>query len=402
MVRALSPSSLISTLARDFVVPIVGGSRANRRDWAGLTSLAVETIADRLRDGDVADFMRFRLVCTLWMAGSGTEKPRELGERVIDHRFHPRQWILLTEPAPEATPTRRKLLNVTTRKIIKVDLPELAGHAVVPGPAGAPEGMLVLRDETNLVVRLLNPLTRHVVDLPTLQTLQPADSRWGPIPFAFREDHVVTAAGFADASTIVVYFGHINQIAVAKPGDALWTLVGGLYPEFPLRSTATFQGRFYCVDRTKLLVVDLEQRPRPQLVVAANMERQFRTVSLVDDGGRLMAVCSRDRVVRFDARRSSSLETQIELFHVDMEEETLLPILDLGKRAIFTGPRGAVLLPRTNYYFSVDRGTVYFRFTKSQRHFGAFHVHRHHTGYIASIWGRLAEHVASYATAGIK
>jgi len=169
-------------------------------------SLAVETIADPLRDGDVADFMRSRLVCTLWMAGSGTEKPRE---RVIDHRFHPRRWILLTEPAPEATPTRRKLLNVTTRKIIKVDLPELAGHAVVPGPAAAPEGMLVLRDEMTLVVRLLNPLTRHVVDLPTLHTLQPGCC-WGPIPFAFREDHEVTAAGFADASTVVVYFGHIN------------------------------------------------------------------------------------------------------------------------------------------------------------------------------------------------
>jgi hypothetical protein len=79
----------------------------------------------------------------------------------------------------------------------------------------------------------------------------------------------------------------------------------------------------------------------------------------------------------------------------------LLPILDLGKRAIFTGPHGAVLLPRTNYYFSVDRGTVYFRFGKSQRHFGAFHVRRHHMGYIASIWGRLTKHVASYATAGI-
>jgi hypothetical protein len=260
--------------------------------------------------------------------------------------------------------------------------------------------MLVLRDEMTLIVRLLNPLTRHVVDLPTLHTLQPGCC-WGPIPFAFREDHEVTATGFADASTVVVYFGHINQMAVAKPGDACWTLVGGLDPEFPLRSTATFQGRFYCVDRTKLLVVNLEQRPRPQLVVAANMERQFRTVSLVDDGGRLMAVCSRDRVVRFGARRSS-LETQIELFHVDLEEEMMLPILDLGKRAIFTGPRGAVLLPRTNYYFSVDRGTVYFRFGKSQRHFGAFHVRRHHTGYIASIWGRLAEHVVSYATAGIK
>jgi hypothetical protein len=49
------------------------------------------------------------------MNDSGTKKPRELGERVIDHCFLPRQRILLTEPAPEATRTRRKLLNVTTR-----------------------------------------------------------------------------------------------------------------------------------------------------------------------------------------------------------------------------------------------------------------------------------------------
>jgi hypothetical protein len=367
-----------------------------------VTSLAVETIADRVRDRDVADFMRFRAVCKLWMAGSSTQKPRELGEHVIDHRFHPRRWILLTEPpAPEdtPTPTRRKLLNVTTREIIKVHLPELAGHAVIPGPAAAPEGMLVVCEMTTLVVRLLNPLTRHVVDLPSLQTLQTADRHWGPIPFAFRVNHVVTAAGFADASTVVVYFGRINQMAMVKPGDALWTPVGGLNPEFPLRSTATFQCRFYCVDRTNLMVLDLDQR---QLVVAADMVQQFRTVSLVDDSGRLMAVCSLEQVVRFGAR-SSLTETQIELFHVDLEKGTLLPILDLGERAIFTGPRGAVLLPRTNYYFSVDRGTVFFRFCKShQPHFGAFHVHSRHTCYVASTWRRLGEHVASYATAGIK
>ena len=98
--------------------------------------------------------MRFRLVCKLWMKGSGTKKPHELGERVIDHRFHPHQWILVTEPAPEATPTRRKLLNVTTRKIIMVDLLELDGHAVLPGPDAASKGMLVVRERT-LVVCLL-------------------------------------------------------------------------------------------------------------------------------------------------------------------------------------------------------------------------------------------------------
>jgi hypothetical protein len=74
---------------------------------------------------------------------------------------------LLTEPTPEATPTRRKLLNVTTQKIIKVDLPELDGHAVLPSPDAASEGMLVVREKT-LVMCLLSHLTRHVFDLPTL------------------------------------------------------------------------------------------------------------------------------------------------------------------------------------------------------------------------------------------
>ena len=108
--------------------------------------------------------MRFCLVCKLWMKGSGTKKPRELSERVIDHRFHPRQWILLTEPAPKATPRCHKLLNVTTRKIIKVDLPELDGNAVLLGPDAASEGMLVVCERT-LIMCLLNLLTRHVVDL---------------------------------------------------------------------------------------------------------------------------------------------------------------------------------------------------------------------------------------------
>jgi hypothetical protein len=32
----------------------------------------------------------------------------------------------------------------------------------------------------------------------------------------------VTAAGFADTSTVVVYLGNANQLVVAKPGDVRW------------------------------------------------------------------------------------------------------------------------------------------------------------------------------------
>jgi hypothetical protein len=36
----------------------------------------------------------------------------------------------------------------------------------------SPEGMLVLRDEANLVIRVLNPLTSHVINLLSVKTLQ--------------------------------------------------------------------------------------------------------------------------------------------------------------------------------------------------------------------------------------
>jgi hypothetical protein len=106
-------------------------------------------------------------------------------------RFHPHWSILLTEPPSKATPTRRKLLNIITRKIIKVDLPELDGHAVLLGPDAALEGMIVVRERT-LVMCLLNLLTRHVVNLPTLQP----GSRRGPILNVFHEDHKETVGDF--------------------------------------------------------------------------------------------------------------------------------------------------------------------------------------------------------------
>jgi len=41
---------------------------------------------------------------------------------------------------------------------------------------------------------------------------------------------------------------------------------------------------------------------------------------------------------------------EIDLFHVNLQEQMLLPIYDLGERVVFTRPPGAVLLPSTKYY----------------------------------------------------
>ncbi|KAF0905860.1 hypothetical protein E2562_008895 [Oryza meyeriana var. granulata] len=65
---------------------------------------------------------------------------------------------------------RRCFLNVSTGKSILIDLPELHGHGVF-GPTA--EGLLLLLDKVTSVVRLLNPLTRHLPEFPPLIPLRP-------------------------------------------------------------------------------------------------------------------------------------------------------------------------------------------------------------------------------------
>jgi hypothetical protein len=56
--------------------------------------------------------------------------------------------------------------NIVMMKTIKIDMQVLRNHAVVAGSEVALESMLVLRDEANLFIHVLNPLTGHVIDHP--------------------------------------------------------------------------------------------------------------------------------------------------------------------------------------------------------------------------------------------
>jgi hypothetical protein len=67
------------------------------------------------------------------------------------------------------TPDHRLLfLNVSTGQCIRALLPELHGCRVLGSTA---EGLLVLLDRASYVVRLLNPLTCQVIDLPPATTV---------------------------------------------------------------------------------------------------------------------------------------------------------------------------------------------------------------------------------------
>jgi len=181
-------------------------------------------IAERALDTDEKDLIRFRAVCSAWRDSFG-------GENRINRGTHPRRWILLLPEDSYAATRHRKFANIATGECIHLqNLHHLANHTVAEGSHANPEGMLVLRDNTSFVVRLFNPLTRQLTDLPSLKTLvdgveggddqQMSDQE-------FRQLHKVTAAGFVGGSNskLVLYLDAIKTIAVAKPGDEAWEVV---------------------------------------------------------------------------------------------------------------------------------------------------------------------------------
>jgi hypothetical protein len=95
---------------------------------------------------------------------------------------------------------RRLFLNVTTGQCIRVRLPELSGHSVF-GPTA--EGLLVLLHRSSYAIRLLNPLTGQVADLPPATTLMyRMSSRDDPVEeYDLREQFKILAASLADDST---------------------------------------------------------------------------------------------------------------------------------------------------------------------------------------------------------
>uniref|UniRef100_A0ACD5YZK4 Uncharacterized protein n=1 Tax=Avena sativa TaxID=4498 RepID=A0ACD5YZK4_AVESA len=352
------------------------------RDWAALPSDLVEDVANLLLDNDVADLICFRLVCKPWKDTVKLE-----ANALLDHRYHPRRWILL--PRSEDNSTSCMFLNVITRKTIEMDLEALGNHAVVAGSAAAPEGMLVLRDEASLVIRILNPLTGHVIDLPSVKTLRRGRRR-GPVSSKFRAEHKVTAAGFAGGNSVVIYFGEVNRMAVAKPGDARWTPVRGLGS--PILTTITFQRRFYCIDHQNLLVLDMAG-VFPRLVVAVAMNTRLYSVNLLDNSGKnLMVQCRR---MPWDSREFC-YKNVILVYKVDLEEGTVMPVHDLAGQAVFAGDLGAVLLPSARHWPCVESNAVYFKFGRSQL-FGEHHMGKPYPVY-RDVVGTLAKYLATYVT----
>jgi hypothetical protein len=113
---------------------------------------------------------------------------------------------MLTRDRREEEP--HQFLNTSTGQCIQVVIPELCDHHVLPSTAA--EGLLFLHCKAMMAVRLLNPLTCQIAELPPITGLDLPDT-----------------TGLADDHTVLLYFDHDDggTLAFAKPGNESWVLV---------------------------------------------------------------------------------------------------------------------------------------------------------------------------------
>ncbi|TVT97564.1 hypothetical protein EJB05_57195, partial [Eragrostis curvula] len=187
--------------SRTHALSTTSGSSCRTRDWANLGGDGpTGLIAELVLAGDVADYVRFRAVCRVC-----APPPHDSRHSGLDSRFFPRWWIML-DTAFSST-RRHRFLNVSTGECIRMDLPELDEHRLL---SLTPEGLLLLFHQPSKAIRLLNPLTRQLTDLPPVTTLQTEKDRAPATVF-------VHGVGLDDdTSTVAVCFDSLHLVDNAR------------------------------------------------------------------------------------------------------------------------------------------------------------------------------------------
>lgn len=349
------------------------------RDWAGLDEGPAALIAERVLANDVADYVRFRAVCLPWRRCCADPRARGV---LDDPRLYPRQWIMLrddyeklkTAAAPHGI--RRRFLNTSTGQCIQADIPELRDHGIFRATA---EGLLVMHCKQTEAVRLLNPLTRQMAELPRTT---------GLVEFSLRciGECTPCCAGLLDHSTVYLYFysSYAGTMAIAQPGDNRWVLLNT--GRELIRSTVFFAGCFYGVTASGIVTVDMVGGRGPRLVVAAERPKPFTfssmmdTVHLVDnDDGDLRLVHRMLRPVRVSGDHYTD-KRMYKVYRVNFStgKTTTRGRSNLGGRAIFIDLHcGLSVSPRVFPFLSAD--TIYLGLHCDERRvgheqIGAYHV----------------------------
>ncbi|GJN03691.1 hypothetical protein PR202_ga21163 [Eleusine coracana subsp. coracana] len=218
--------------------------------WASLHEDLVSLIGNRVLAGDLRDYIRFRAACHHWRLSTGAACP--LGRGVVDPRFHPRRWMMLPEghglyPGHGKMRGYIRFFNLSTGDLVRLRLPLFRDHCLLDSM----DGILLLHRDKDTAIRLLNPFTGDIEELPPLNTLLPylcsfivQRGRWEFLRNIRAASISVSAGGVV---RVIMSLLGMQCIAYASSGDQQWNV-----SRWSVKDSAhplSFQGKLYLLNR---------------------------------------------------------------------------------------------------------------------------------------------------------
>nr|TKW08316.1 hypothetical protein SEVIR_6G021500v2 [Setaria viridis] len=303
-----------------------------------------------------------------------------------------------------ASPSRCTPLNVATGARVDVDFPELSTHHRHFCLA---EDLLVLCDKASNAIRLLNPLTRVLVEFPAISDVRFLDPPSTKVDVP--NPPVIKGAGIDDSTcppTLVLCLRNkLSHVVCAKPGDGHWvsvhhgeqrvvlvTALGGIL----LQSLLSFRGRcYFTTPRGDIMTVDLgpmtshRSPKKPRMVY---LHREMALGDRVEAASYLVRSHNDDRMlmVRYSFSRHGDLTdgdgnppvktfmscgnpSRMEVSEMDIDGRRLIPLHGIGNSAaVFVGDTHSIMLS-TGKFPKIAANTVYMNyFWQRVRRFGTY------------------------------
>ncbi|KAM3392987.1 hypothetical protein ACQJBY_013919 [Aegilops geniculata] len=232
----------------------------DERNWDDLPDELVSKVAELLLRSDVTDYIQLRDIKP-WRGAA----PKLVG---MNPRFFPRHWKMLQIQGEEA-----RFVNVLTGASMRLKIPRHYGQVLA-----CAEGCLLFAAPSGRgahKLRLCNPVTRAVADLPNLMTRV--------ISQDFKAAGIIYDVDDGEAPTptvvllVSVSVWSIDMVLYARPGDAVWQWQffapneDGELPLFQGKGSLSLGGSFYVPTRSGD-VLKLELHPQPHFVYAATQQ----------------------------------------------------------------------------------------------------------------------------------
>ncbi|KQK14635.1 hypothetical protein BRADI_1g17714v3 [Brachypodium distachyon] len=207
--------------------------------------------------------------------------------------------------------------------------PILGNHA---SGCGAPGGIMVLINDCTAAIRLLNPITGQTADLPSVAPLM-SRARTG------RDSMSVVKLPGPDLSETTLWC-YTSGVTTASwpPGSTArghWEMVSR---GTVLSSAFSINGKVYFADTDGLMFVDLDKPALRRLLRRRSLADTETVVHMADDGaGRLLVIINRLYFKKEATGDDRDYTVEFNVFRLDAEARKLVPVRNLGKRALFLG-----------------------------------------------------------------